>query len=201
MLTSPTTGARGPRATGVFMNLAVSRMLVPVDFSPHSELALRYATALASRLQASVQLLHVVDDPMATGPWSSEVPIPDLSERVRNLIANAERRLERYRAAVRPPRVPITTWVRTGHPAQTITEYARAVGIDLIVMGTHGSSGPAQLVMGSVAESVVRHAPCPVLTLRHTAPGDKTEAAFGVAPAALVCTLRSALGHLGTSRE
>lgn len=183
------------------MNLAISRILVPVDFSPHSEAALRYATALASRLDALVQLLHVVDDPMATGPRSSEVPIPDLSELLKDLIANAERRLERYRAAVGHPRVRMATTVRTGHSAQTITECANAGGIDLIVMGTHGRSDLAHLVMGSVAESVVRHAPCPVLTLRNTAPGDKTEAARAVAPAALVCPLRSALGHLGASRE
>jgi nucleotide-binding universal stress UspA family protein len=188
-----------------FMNFAISRMLVPVDFSPHSELALRYATALASRLMASVQLLHVVDDPMATGPWSLEVPIPDLSELLKNLIANAEHRLEGYRAAVGHPRVPMTTTVRTGHSAQTITEYAKAGGIDLIVMGTHGRSGLAHLVMGSVAESVVRHAPCPVLTLRETATRGKTEAAFTAQPAAVGSAvgspLGSALGHLGTSRE
>jgi nucleotide-binding universal stress UspA family protein len=188
-----------------FMSFAISRILVPVDFSAHSEAALRYATALASRLEASVQLLHVVDDPMATGPWSSEVPIPDLTELLKNLIANAERRLEQYRTAIRQPRVPMTTWVRTGHSAQTITEYAKAGGIDLIVMGTHGRSGLAHLVMGSVAESVVRHAPCPVLTLRETATSDKTEAALTAPPAAvgsaLGSTLGSALGHLGTSRE
>lgn len=114
---------------GVFMNFAISRMLVPVDFSPHSELALRYATALASRLEASVQLLHVVDDPMATRPWSSEVPIPDLSEPLKNLIANTERRLETYRAAVGHPRVSMTTTVRTGHSAHTITEYACGRGV------------------------------------------------------------------------
>jgi len=183
------------------MNFAISRILVPVDFSPHSELALRYATTLASRLGASVQLLHVVDDPMATGPWSSEVAIPDLSELLKNLIADAERRLEQSRAAVGHLRVPMATTVRTGYSAQTITEHATAGGIDLIVMGTHGRSGLAHLFMGSVAESVVRHAPCPVLTLRNTATGDKTESSLAVEPAALGSVLGTALGHLGTSRE
>jgi len=180
------------------MDLAISRILVPIDFSPHSEVALRYGTALASRVEASVDLLHVVEDPVATGAWSSAIAIPNLSELREQLIDEAARRLERYRAPAAGARVPMRTAVRAGPPAHTITEYATTLGIDLIVMGRHGRSGLAHLVMGSVAERVLRHAPCPVLTLRSDVIGDRTESALAVMePAAL----GFALGHLGASRE
>jgi nucleotide-binding universal stress UspA family protein len=179
------------------MNLAVSRILVPVDFSPHSELALRYAAALASRLEASVELLHVMDDRIGSPVWTSEVPVPDLSDLRKNVIADAEDQLERYRAVAELARVRTATTVRTGQPSKTIIEHARTGGIGLIVMGTHGRSGLAHLFMGSVAEHVVRHAPCPVVTMRDFATGDKTELTRMAQPA----TLGFALGHFGTSRE
>ena len=171
------------------MNFAISRVLVPVDFSGHSEGAFRYATTLASRLGGSVDLLHVVEDPVATGAWSGELSIQNLSDLRRNLIEDGERQLERFRVSAHDPNVPLSTIVRMGQPADAITEYAKAFGIDLIVMGTHGRSGMAHLFMGSVAERVLRHAPCPVLTLRDAALTPETAA------------LGAALGHLGTSRE
>ena len=178
------------------MSVAVSHILVPVDFSPHSDLALRYAAELASRLEASVELLHVVDDPTATGTSTSEVPVPDLPDPLKNVIAAAEGQLEDRRAVAGPSRVRTTIRVRTGRPVETITNYAHAVGSNLIVMGTHGRSGLAQRCMGSVAEHVVRHASCPVVTVRDFATGDKTDVARSE-PA----VLGFALGHFGTSRE
>ena len=67
------------------MNFAISRILVPVDFSPHSEHALRYAAAFAGRLDALVEIFHVVEEPAAAGAWGSDVPMPDLSELSRPL--------------------------------------------------------------------------------------------------------------------
>jgi len=179
------------------MNFAISRILVPVDFSPHSDLAFRYATALASRLEASVELLHVVEDPIATGAWNSEIPIPYLPEIQDNLIEAGRRRLERYRAFADGPPLRMTTTVRLGLPSDTILEHGRVHGVDLIVMGTHGRSGLAHVFMGSVAERVVRHAACPVLTLHGAAARNTIESTYAAEPAALA----SALGHLGTSRE
>lgn len=174
------------------MNFAISGILVPVDFSAHSELALRYATALASRVGASVDLFHVVEDSVANGAWGSEFFIPDFSEFRARLVEEGQRLLERYRTLVGDAGIPIHTAVHVGQPAQTITEYATTLGADLIVMGTHGRSGLSHLLMGSVAERVIRSAPCPVLTVRDVAAKDHAEP-----PAAL----SSALGHLGTSRE
>ncbi|MBI3048109.1 MAG: universal stress protein [Acidobacteria bacterium] len=148
------------------MDLTISRILVPVDFSAHSELALGYATALASRFDASLHLLHVVEDPVATGAWGSEGVLPDLTELRKELVADAERRLKAYRSDAERTRVPVVTTAEMGLTSHTVVEYARALDIDLIVMGTHGRTGVAHLFMGSVAERVLRHAPCPVLTVR-----------------------------------
>ncbi|OFW05225.1 MAG: hypothetical protein A3I61_10745 [Acidobacteria bacterium RIFCSPLOWO2_02_FULL_68_18] len=164
------------------MQLSISRILVPVDFSAHSEVALQYAIALASRLAASLHVLHVVEDPVATGAWGSEGVLPDLTELRSELVADAERRLLAYRGEAERARVPVVTTAQMGLTSNTIVEYARALDIDLIVMGTHGRTGVAHLFMGSVAERVLRHAPCPVLTVRAGARGQEAHEAPSRAP-------------------
>lgn len=159
------------------MTVAVSRILVPVDFSPHADVAFRYATTLAGRLEAPVELLHVVDS--------------------RTDSATAEDRLGRYRDLAAAAGVRTATTVRAGQPANTIVEYAATGGIALIVMGTHGRRGLPHQSMGSVAEHVIRHATCPVITLRDFPTGDTTH----LAPKAHPAALGYALGHFGTSRE
>ena len=151
------------------MNPTITRILVPVDFSAHSEMALCYATSLATRFGATVELLHVVEDPFISGAWSSEIYLPNLPELQDKLIGDAERRLADCRATVSEQGIPVVTTVRSGRAAQMIVEYAKALAVDLIVMGTHGRSGLPHLFMGSIAERVVRTAPCPVLTVRDTA--------------------------------
>ncbi len=182
---------------GVFMNPTILRILVPVDFSAHSEAALHYATALASRLGAALDLLHVVEDPVATLAWSSAIELSGLSERRNSLVEEATLHLDRYRSGTTDPGVPTQAVVRIGQPTAVITEYARSVGVDLVVMGTHGQSGLAGMLLGNVAARVVRYAPCPVLTLHTDVIGGVTESPR----AALPLTLGYALGHLGTSRE
>lgn len=164
------------------MTQSISRILVPVDFSPHSDRALRYAASLARRLGASLELLHVVEDPFATGAWSSEVYVPNVTELLDSMIADARRRLEDLKDIVAPEGVPISTVVLKGRPAPTILEHAKNGQFDLVVMGTHGRTGLAHLLMGSVAEAVVRRAPCPVLTLRPEPPAAE-QAASTTAPA------------------
>jgi nucleotide-binding universal stress UspA family protein len=143
--------------------------MVPVDFSAHADRALSYAITIASRFDASVELLHVVDDPFLSGAWSSEVYVPNLFEVRDSMVEDAERRLAACRASLDDHGVPIVTTVEVGQPARTIGEHARANHSNLIVMGTHGRTGLAHTFMGSVAERVVRTAPCPVLTLKDTA--------------------------------
>jgi nucleotide-binding universal stress UspA family protein len=151
------------------MNLTISRILVPVDFSAYSERALEYAIGLASRFGASLHLLHVVEDPIATGVWGGETVLPDLTELREELVKGAERQLVTYREAAARAGVSVSSTALVGLPAITIVDHAVSLGVDLIVMGTHGRTGMAHLVMGSVAERVLRHAPCPVLTVREAA--------------------------------
>ena len=156
------------------MTEAITRILVPVDFSPHSDRALRYAARLAALLGASVELIHVVDNPFASGAWTSEVYVPNLPEMLQSLIADANKRLTPLKSMVASEKVNVETNVLTGQPAYTITDHARSGGFDLIVMGTHGRTGFSHMFMGSVAERVVRRAPCPVLTVRETATPEET---------------------------
>jgi universal stress protein A len=156
-------------------NELITRILVPVDFSPHSDQALRYATGLAARSGASIELLHVVDNPFASGAWTSEVYVPNLPEMLETLLGEANKRLTSLKSVPAREGIDIETRVLTGQPAHTIIEHAHAGAFDLIVMGTHGRTGFSHLFVGSVAERVVRRAPCPVLTVRELArPAEKT---------------------------
>jgi nucleotide-binding universal stress UspA family protein len=148
------------------MSDTITRILVPVDFSPHAERAFCYATTLAHRLGARLGLVHVVDNPFVAGTWSSEVYVPNIDQLLGQLIADAEERLAGLRESAAALGLTAETMVLRGRPWQAVVEHARAGGFDLIVMGTHGRTGLAHAVMGSVAEQVVRHAPCPVLTIR-----------------------------------
>jgi nucleotide-binding universal stress UspA family protein len=150
------------------MTNTITNILVPVDFSPHAEHAFTYATTLAERFGAKLALLYVVDDSFATGGWSSEIYVPNVPELMENLIADADRRLATLKASAAALGLTAETAVIRGRPAHAIVEHAQNGGFDLIVMGTHGRTGMSHVVMGSVAERVLRKAPCPVLTVRGT---------------------------------
>jgi nucleotide-binding universal stress UspA family protein len=143
----------------------ITRILVPTDFSATADAALDYAFGLAAKFGASVQLLHVVDDPFVFEGMSAEAYISEAPRLRAAMLDDARERL-RHRVA-RGGAVAVETEVLFGHGARTIAEYAAERGVDLIVMGTHGRTGFAHLMVGSVAERVVRTAPCPVLTVRH----------------------------------
>jgi universal stress protein A len=147
------------------MSETITAILVPVDFTPLADRALKYAAMLARRHSARLELVHVVEDPFVTGAWSSDGYVPNAGELLEGLIASAEQRLAQSAAALG---VPVKTAVLSGRPAQAIVEHAGAGGFDLIVMGTRGRTGLSHVVMGSVAERVVRNAPCPVLTVHAT---------------------------------
>ena len=149
---------------------AITRILVPVDFSAHSDRAVAYATTVGARFGASVELLHVVENPVMSGAWSSEVSVPDLTEIFENMIADAERRLADVKTTAQARGVAVTTTVLTGLTAPAILELATTGAFDLIVMGTHGRTGLSHVFMGSVAEQVLRRSPCPVLTVRAETP-------------------------------
>jgi nucleotide-binding universal stress UspA family protein len=143
--------------------MTITRILVPTDFSADADAAFKYAQGLARKFDAHVHLLHVVEDPLAAGVWSSEIYTAEIAGLQVNLVRDAE---ERLRGSVPDDAGTVSTEVRTGQAARQIIEAARDTQADLIVMGTRGRTGVAHVIMGSVAERVVRLAPCPVLTLR-----------------------------------
>ena len=158
----------------------ITRILVPTDFSATADAALEYAFGLAEKFGASLQLLHVLDDPFVFEGMSAEAYIAEAPVLRSAMLEDARERL-RHRAAPREGGVQVETEVLFGHGARTIAEYAAERGVDLIVMGTHGRTGFAHLMVGSVAERLVRIAPCPVLTVRHPlAKGERSELVYDV---------------------
>jgi nucleotide-binding universal stress UspA family protein len=142
------------------------RILVPTDFSATSDAALEHARVFAERFGGSLHLLHVVEDQFVSGPLGGEIYAPHTEGTLTILLQEARERLSRRITAQDRSRFQASTEVIVGSAMRTIVEYAGDNGYDLIVMGTHGRTGLAHVLMGSVAEHVVRTASCPVLTVR-----------------------------------
>jgi nucleotide-binding universal stress UspA family protein len=154
---APAPGAEGPR------------ILVPTDFSASSDAALGSAKRLAARLGGSIRLLHVMEHSAVGMSPASEMFIPEPPEIRAERVANARVQLSRRILVDSRSRVKATSDVVFGPTGAMITAYAGDSGFDLIVMGTRGRTGLAHLLMGSVAESVIRTAHCPVLTVKSNA--------------------------------
>jgi universal stress protein A len=147
----------------------IERILVATDFSPASDDALDYARMLATQFHASLNLVHVFEDPFASGAFVGDgtVMLPlDIRE---ELLGSATARLAERHAAHAEALPGSSTDLLNGPSARTIVQHAADTQADLIVMGTHGRTGVPHLLMGSVAERVVRTAGCPVLSTRHPA--------------------------------
>ena len=153
-----------------------TRILVPTDFSDTSDAALTYARTLADSLGASLHLVHVFDDPYGDALVAEMSPSVYESMRATELSRSRRRLLRRLPPADRK-QFHGSTAIVSGTPAQAIVDYATDRGMDLIVIGTHGRSGFAHLILGSVAEQVVRTATCPVLTVRAKQAADVRETA------------------------
>jgi nucleotide-binding universal stress UspA family protein len=143
----------------------IRTILAPTDFSSHSENAVRYACGLAERLGAELHLLHVLSEFVPTGPDPLLTPVLP-PEYYRESEAQSRSELETLLQPSwgRPPTVQLA--VRWESPVEGIVAYAREAAIDLIVIATHGRTGLSHVLLGSVAERIVREAPCPVLTIR-----------------------------------
>lgn len=146
--------------------ISLHRILVPTDFSKHSEVALNYALALAEKFGARLFLLHVVQDLALFIPDAVAVA-PPIAPPVEQFTAAARDALERVVQANNLEGGNVQREVREGAPFYEIIRFAKETAIDLIVMGTHGHTGLTHVLLGSVTEKVVRKAPCPVLTVRH----------------------------------
>lgn len=141
--------------------IAIKRILVPHDFSETSEAAVRYGAALARTFGAKLHLLHVSEKERTDVETEFPLGLEGTQED-----ASRERLLKIMSPQQLTELAPELS-LRPGTPHAEIVRYAKDHDIDLIVMGTHGRGFVAHAVMGSVAEKVVRHAPCPVLTVRH----------------------------------
>ncbi len=146
--------------------IELRRILVPTDFSKHSQNALYYAVAFAEKFGAELYLLHVVQDLALFVPDAVTVT-PPLAPPIEQLTAAVRTSLKRLSEENHLERFTVHTEVREGTPFYEIVQFARDADVDLIVMGTHGRTGLVHVLMGSVTEKVVRKAPCPVLTVRH----------------------------------
>ncbi len=142
----------------------LNTILVPSDFSECSDAAVRYGLELARRFDAEVHLLHVVPDPL-TQPWAVEGFSAPLADNLTAWQTDARERLTRLVPAGDLHRVTVAVTVAS--PFLEIVRYAEENRADLIVMGTHGRGGVTHMLLGSIAEKVIRRAPCPVLTVRH----------------------------------
>jgi nucleotide-binding universal stress UspA family protein len=140
------------------------KLLVPVDFSAHSAEAVHVATDLARRYDASLTLIHVYDPLVYALPHGFTLFTQPQLERVFEAL---ESQLAGAKAqAIEAGAARVQTRLLQGTIAGQITEYSARGEFDLVVMGTHGRTGMKHLVLGSIAEKVVRTAACPVLTVK-----------------------------------
>lgn len=138
------------------------RILAPVDFSDHAQVAVAYAKDLAAIYGAHLDLLHVVEETTLAAVYGMEpvaVRIPEVEDQAREALAQLVN-------DVGGPETPFTIHVLVGHPAYEIVDFAERQGTGLIVIATHGLTGIKRLLLGSVAERVVHRASCPVFTVK-----------------------------------
>ena len=137
-------------------------ILVPTDFSESSNQALDYAITFASKLQARLTVLHVVElFPLGSADMTT---VPEAY--IEDLKREADRTMQLYLARITAAGLTGDVVVTHGSALQEIMEVAKVQHVDLIIMGTHGRTGLPHLLLGSVAERLVRLAPCPVLVVR-----------------------------------
>lgn len=145
----------------------VQRILVPTDFSPHAEQALQMAKDMAVSYGAELHLLHSIRPLPFASTFTSQLSLYELVPELQDKIKG---KLEEQLQKTTGPAVPTEFHIAESHPAQAIVAVAKAQQADLIVMGPRGTSGLEHIVLGSVAERVVRTASCPVFVARPTLP-------------------------------
>ena len=166
-----------PAAAAEESDLPYDRILVPIDFSEHSKRTLSYATRTASRHQSTIYLLHVFQIPdYVITPYarrrhnSAEVQSQlDIAEQ------EARENLGTFAQELSNKGIKVEPFLRVGYPFDEIVLMANHFDIDLIIIGSHGRGGISRLLVGSTAERVVEHAPCPVLVVKGSRFGRKSE--------------------------
>lgn len=148
--------------------LSLSKILVPVDLSPAATRVLAQAQDFALKFSASIDLLHVWTPPAMLAPEALITGVGTTEQPFLEWLGNSARdHLAKFASDAASNGISIAgSYCELGDPASSIVEHAASGGYDLLVMGTHGRSGLSHVLMGSVAEKVVRRAPCAVLTVR-----------------------------------
>ena len=148
--------------------MSESTILFPTDFSHTGDAALEMAESIAKSRGAKLLIVHVEEPPpvYGGGDWYYGVPEPKQEQLLEML----------QRVVPKDKSIPFEHRLLAGHPAQTIVEVARDEDCSMIVMGTHGRTGLMRMLMGSMAEEIVRKSPCPVLTLRDPSPSPTKKA-------------------------
>jgi nucleotide-binding universal stress UspA family protein len=166
MLTYGLREAREGRAvTGLGdVMIALRNLLLAVDFSDSCLKATEYALGLAHSFEATLHLLHVIEDPVVYLPMFESYALPPREQ----FETYAQDRLENWISGTDAEGLKLEIGWRHGAPHVEIVEYAEDSKIDLIILGTHGRGMAAHLLLGSVAEKVIRKAPCPILTVHPT---------------------------------
>ncbi|MBY0588092.1 universal stress protein [bacterium] len=146
------------------MNIELQKIGVATDFSKAADVALKYGWTMARQFGAELHLIHVIEDIIPTVPEPGLAMLPT-QEIMQTLRRSSEAAMNEQLARIPGGEVPFVKVVREGVPFREVDNYAREVAIDLLVLGTHGRTGLSHLLLGSVAERVLRSAPCPVLTV------------------------------------
>jgi nucleotide-binding universal stress UspA family protein len=144
--------------------IPIKRILVPTDFSEPAGAAVKWATTLAKEFDAEVYLLHVVPEPYSY-PWGSELSAFPVNDLLMQSEKAADEQLRQLAAAAGMPDGRVVTCSVIGPPLDQILQLIAQERIDLVVIGTHGRGMVGHLLLGSVAERVVRRSPVPVLTV------------------------------------
>lgn len=141
----------------------LKKILCPVDFSEFTDEVLSYAIEITKRFEAELHLLHVIPNLNYFTPYESFMTPENLVTIERNIEKEIEKDFEKIAKKID---IPFKKVIRTGITFVEIIDYIKQESISLVVMGTHGRSGIEHILIGSVAEKVVRKSPCPVLTVR-----------------------------------
>jgi universal stress protein A len=158
-------------------DLTYDRILVPIDFSEHSKRTVSYATKTASRHNSTIYLLHVfqIPDYVVTSYARRRQNCAEVQSQVDAAEQEARENLEAFAEELSNKGIKVQPYLRVGYPFDEIVLMANHFQVDLIIIGSHGRGAISRLLVGSTAERVVEHAPCPVLVVKGPRLGAKSE--------------------------
>lgn len=139
------------------------KIVCPIDFSEFTDEIIEYSLSIAKKYEAEIHLLHVIPTSSYFTPYESFLTTENIATMEKSIESEIERDFEEV---IKKIGIPVKKAIRTGDIFVEILKYIKNEKIDLVVMGTHGRSGFEHIIMGSVAEKVIRKSPSPVLTIR-----------------------------------